>query len=172
MEAFQGTLWEKAMGESTSRAHTILLVEDNPADIKIAQRGFEGSGAQIDLLVARDAQQALRYLLRKGRFSPDYQGGEDLPPPMNWRRPDLIFLDLNLPGKTGLELLEEIRGIPEYRPVPILVLTTSPRPQDVQRAYALGASTYFEKPASFEKFIHLLDVILRYWLEMALLPHS
>ena len=142
--------------------HAILLVEDNPADIKITQRALKESGAPVELLVVRDGQEAVDYLLRQGRHADDD----------GWRSPDLILLDLNLPGMTGREVLERIRHTPALRTVPVIVLTTSRRQEDVHDMYASGANTYIEKPQDFGRFVEVLRTIERYWLDTALLPPS
>jgi two-component system response regulator len=141
-------------------AHAILLVEDNPADITITQRALRDSGLSVDLLVVRDGQEAVDYLLRQGAHA-----HSDC-----WRNPDLILLDLNLPRLDGREVLERIRGRPELKAVPVIVLTTSRRPEDVQQLYAAGANTYIAKPQEFARFVEVLRTIHRYWLNTALLP--
>jgi two-component system response regulator len=140
--------------------HAILLVEDNPADIKITQRALRESDLAVELIVLRDGQEALDYLLRQGQYA-------DHP---TWRRPDLVLLDLNLPRLSGQELLTRIRAEAELNTVPIIVLTTSHRQEDVEAVYAAGANTYIEKPQDFDRFVQVLQTIQRYWLEMALLP--
>ena len=140
--------------------HAILLVEDNPADIKITQRALRDSGIPVELLVVRDGQEAIEYLFREGAHAGDPR----------WRSPDLILLDLNLPRLTGREVLERIRARPELRAVPVVVLTTSKRQEDVQQLYAAGANTYIEKPQEFARFVEVLRTINHYWLATALLP--
>jgi CheY-like chemotaxis protein len=140
--------------------HAILLVEDNPADIKITQRALRDSNVPVDLLVVRDGQEAVDYLLRQGEHA-DTAG---------WRSPDLILLDLNLPRLTGREVLERIRATPALKAVPVVVLTTSRRVEDVQEMYAAGANTYIEKPQDFNRFVQVLQTIQTYWLDTALLP--
>jgi CheY-like chemotaxis protein len=140
--------------------HAILLVEDNPADIKITQRALRESDLSVDLIVLRDGEEALDYLLRRGQYADD----------PNWRNPDLILLDLNLPRLSGQELLTRIRGEADLNTVPVIVLTTSHRQEDVEAVYAAGANTYIEKPQDFTRFVQVLQTIQRYWLEMALLP--
>jgi CheY-like chemotaxis protein len=139
---------------------TILLVEDNPADIKITQRALRESELSVELVVVRDGQQAVDYLLRQGAFSDD----------KSWRVPELILLDLNLPRLTGREVLERIRSTPMLRSVPVVVLTTSRRREDVQEVYSAGANTYIEKPQDFRRFVDVLRTIHRYWLDTAILP--
>lgn len=141
-------------------ARAILLVEDNPADIKITQRALRESGIPAELLVVRDGQEAVEYLLREGPHATDPA----------WRNPDLILLDLNLPRLTGREVLERIRATPALKAVPVVVLTTSRRLEDVQEVYSAGANTYIEKPQDFNRFVEVLQTIQRYWLDTALLP--
>jgi len=141
-------------------AHAILLVEDNPADVKITQRALKESGLAVELIVVRDGEEAVDYLLRQGPHAADQQ----------WRSPDLILLDLNLPKMSGREVLQRVRSTPNLRSVPVVVLTTSRRMEDVAATYAAGANTYIEKPEDFQRFVHVLQTIHRYWLDMALLP--
>jgi len=141
-------------------AHSILLVEDNPADVKITQRALRDGRMPVDLPVARDGQEAVEYLLRQGPHGADPQ----------WRKPDLVLLDINLPRLTGFQVLERIRSTPALKATPVVVLTTSRRQEDVQQMYEAGANTYFEKPQDFNRFVEVLQLIQRYWLETALLP--
>jgi CheY-like chemotaxis protein len=140
--------------------HAILLVEDNPADVKITQRAIRESSLPVDLLVVRDGQEAVDYLLREGLHAHDD----------GWRSPDLILLDLNLPRLNGRQVLERIRATPALRAVPVVVLTTSSRTEDVLEMYAAGANTYIQKPQDFARFVQVLQTIQRYWLDTALLP--
>ncbi|MBY0231515.1 MAG: response regulator [Gemmataceae bacterium] len=122
-------------------AHAILLVEDNPADVKITQRAIKDSGLSVELIVVRDGQEAVEYLLR--------QGAHAAAPA--WRSPDLVLLDMNLPRLDGAQVLERMRSVADYRLVPVVVLTTSKRQEDVARMYAAGANTYIQKPADFPR---------------------
>jgi two-component system response regulator len=142
--------------------HTILLVEDNPADVKITQRALRESAFPVELLVVRDGEEAVDYLLRQGTYAE-----RD-----NWRSPALILLDLNLPRLTGREVLQRIRVTPALRTVPVVVLTTSRRLEDIQQMYEAGANTYIEKPQDFTRFVQILQTIQHYWLDAALLPPS
>ena len=135
-------------------------MEDNPADVEITRRALRESAAPVELIVVRDGQEAVDYLLRQGGNAADAA----------WRMPDLILLDLNLPRLTGREVLERIRTDDTFRSVPVVVLTTSTRPEDVRALYAAGANTYIEKPADFGRFVQALQTIHRYWLDLALLP--
>jgi CheY-like chemotaxis protein len=141
--------------------HAILLVEDNPADVHIAQRALRESDSPVALIVVRDGQEALDYLRRR-------TNSDGVP----WRRPDLILLDMNLPRLGGLDVLRHIRADAGLRNVPVVVLTSSRRPEDVRQMYAAGANTYIEKPQDFCRFVQVLQTIQRYWLDTALLPPS
>jgi chemotaxis family two-component system response regulator Rcp1 len=141
-------------------AHAILLVEDNAADVKITRRALRESGAPVELLVVHDGQEAVDYLLRQGDHAAD----------PGWRSPDLILLDLNLPRLTGRQVLERIRATPQLKATPVVVLTTSHRPEDVRDLYEAGANTYIEKPQDFHRFVEVLRSIHHYWLDAALLP--
>jgi CheY-like chemotaxis protein len=145
-----------------SSRRAILLVEDNPADIQITRRALRESGAPVELIVVRDGQEAVDYLCRHGAHAAD----------ASWRVPDLILLDLNLPRLTGQEVLRHIRGEEALQSVPVVVLTTSTRPEDIRDVYAAGANTYIEKPQDFARFVETLRTIQRYWLDTALLPPS
>jgi two-component system response regulator len=150
-------------GPSSSGAvHAILLVEDNPADIQITQRAIRESAMPVELIVVRDGQEALDYLLRSGSHADDEK----------WRSPTLILLDLNLPRLNGREVLRRIRGTPDLRSVPVVILSTSNRPQDIDELYAAGANTYINKPQEFSRFVEVLKNIQRYWLDTAALPPS
>jgi chemotaxis family two-component system response regulator Rcp1 len=141
-------------------ARAILLIEDNPADVKITQRALRESGLGVELIVVRDGEEAVDYLLRQGPHADD----------ADWRSPDLILLDLNLPKMSGREVLQRVRATPNLRAVPVVVLTTSRRQEDIEQMYACGANTYIEKPQEFERFVEVLETIHRYWLDTALLP--
>jgi CheY-like chemotaxis protein len=141
-------------------AHAILLVEDNPADVQILQRALRESALPVEFLVVRDGQEAVEYLLRHGRHAGDAA----------WRAPSLILLDLNLPRLTGREVLQRLRATPGLRTVPVVVFSTSRRPEDVQEVYDAGANTYIEKPQDFDRLVEVLQTIHRYWLDTALLP--
>jgi CheY-like chemotaxis protein len=140
-------------------SRTLLLIEDNPADIKIAQRALREADHGVELVVARDGREALEYLLREGPHgSPD------------WKPPALVLLDVNLPGLTGRQVLEQIRATPRLRTLPVVVLTTSRRIEDIQEMYGAGANSYIEKPQEYRKFVEIMEVLQCYWFEVAQLP--
>lgn len=143
-----------------SRPATLLLVEDSAPDVQIVRRVLRDGGRPLHLAVARDGQEGLDYLLRQGKF----QGGAD------WRRPDLVLTDLNLPRLTGRDLVARLRADPALHGLPVVVWTTSRRPEDVRAAYAAGANSYVEKPRDFARLQAVLQAVLSYWLDTALLP--
>ena len=108
----------------------------------------------------RDGQEAIEYLLRHGPHATA----------PTWRVPSLILLDINLPKMTGREVLEIVRATPDLRAVPVVVLTTSRRQEDIEEMYSAGANSYIEKPPDFVRYVEALRIIHRYWLELALLP--
>jgi len=133
----------------------ILLVEDNPHDVEITKRALEKGQLRNRLTVAVDGQQALDILS-------DLQRAAELP--------GLILLDLNLPKLSGIEVLQEVKGDPALRGIPVIVLTTSTREEDVVRAYDLGVNTFITKPVRFEDFINVVTTIREYWIVIATLP--
>jgi CheY-like chemotaxis protein len=142
------------------RQLTVLLVEDNPRDVRLTQRAFQQAGLPHDLRVVRDGDEALAYLHREGA----YKEAETAP------RPDVILLDLNLPRMGGHELLREVKQDNHLRQVPIIVLTTSERPDDVRLAYDAGANAYLLKPVEFSRFTEVIGQLGKFWLETVELP--
>lgn len=139
------------------RAVEILLVEDNPADVRLTRLALEDGKVRNNLNVAEDGAEALDYLYRKGRF-----GGAP--------RPDLILLDLNLPRKDGREVLTVIKADNDLRRIPVVVLTTSKADQDILSSYNLNANCYVTKPFDLEQFIKVIKAIEEFWLTVVKLP--
>jgi len=135
-----------------STAMPILLVEDNPADVELTLRAFKRRKLSNPVAVARDGEEALDYVHRRGVF------GDGAP------IPGLILLDLRLPKIDGLEVLRQLKAHPVYRNIPVVVLTTSGEDRDVARSYELGASSYIVKPVEFEKFQEVVERIDLYWI--------
>ena len=142
------------------RRLTVLLVEDNPRDVRLTQRAFEQAGVPHDLRAVRDGDDALAYLHREG----DYAAADGSP------RPDMILLDLNLPRMGGHEFMQRVRQDVRFRHVPIVVLTTSARPDDVRQAYDNGANAYLLKPVEFSRFTEVIGHLASFWLETVELP--
>lgn len=137
----------------------ILLVEDSTADVKIIERALVEAELAHRLTVVHDGQFALDYLH-------DLLGSASAPDLL----PDLVLLDLNLPGIDGGEVLAAIKNNPALRAIPVVVLTTSSRDEDVSRCYQEGANTYIQKPAEYARYRDLVDLLRRYWQETALRP--
>ncbi|MBX9789075.1 MAG: response regulator [Pirellulales bacterium] len=143
-----------AMGKAVE----ILLVEDNPGDVRLTLEALHEGKVKNNLAVARDGEEALAILRRHG-------------PHAGAPRPDLILLDLNLPKKDGREVLAEIKADPELKCIPVVVLTTSKSEEDVLRSYELNANCYITKPVDLEQFIRVVRAIEDFWLTLVVLPH-
>lgn len=135
----------------------ILLVEDNPADVRLTMEVMRESKMRNHVTAVGDGEEALEYLQRRGRHA-------------NAVRPDLILLDLNLPRKDGREVLQEIKAIEELRRIPVVVLTTSKAEEDICRTYDLHANCYITKPMDLDKFIEVVRQIEDFWLTIVSLP--
>jgi len=138
---------------------TILLVEDNPGDVRLVEEIFQDGKIYNRLQVARDGEQAMDYLHQRGDFQ-------------NAPRPDLILLDLNLPKKDGLEVLAEVKADPILGRIPVVVLTTSQEEQDILKSYELRANCYVTKPVDLHQFMHVVHCIKDFWLTVVKLPPS
>jgi two-component system, chemotaxis family, response regulator Rcp1 len=145
------------MQEILSRPVDILLVEDNPGDVRLTQEAFRESKLTISLNVVMDGEDALNYLFRR-------------PPYENATRPDMILLDLNIPKRDGREVLEEIKRDDSLRFVPVIVLTTSNAEQDIVKTYNLKVNAYINKPVDFDRFFDIVQKIETFWLMTATLP--
>jgi chemotaxis family two-component system response regulator Rcp1 len=136
---------------------TILLVEDNPADVRLASEVLEEAGLAGCLMVARDGDQALRMVRREGEYA-------------NGRLPDLILLDLNLPRMSGREVLTQIKQTPGLRRIPILVLSTSRAESDIAACYDAHANAFLTKPVDLDEFARLATQIRDFWFGTVQLP--
>jgi CheY-like chemotaxis protein len=135
----------------------ILLVEDNPGDVRLTQEALREGKIRNRLTVAKDGVEALAMLRREG-------------PHANVPRPDLILLDLNLPRKDGREVLADIKADESLRRIPVVVLTTSKAEEDILRTYDLHANCYITKPVDLEQFIEVIKSIDDFWLTVVRLP--
>jgi two-component system, chemotaxis family, response regulator Rcp1 len=142
---------------TTVRPVEVLLVEDNPGDVRLTREALREGKVQNNLNVTPDGVEALAYLRRQGPYA-------DAP------RPDLILLDLNLPRKDGREVLEELKDDPALSNIPVVVLTSSQAEQDILRAYQLRANCYITKPVDLEQFIHVVQSIENFWFTIVKLP--
>ena len=140
-----------------SRPVEILLVEDNPGDVRLTREALREGKVRNNLYVAADGVEALRFLRREGEHADAV-------------RPDLVLLDLNLPRKDGREVLEEVKADPSLRHIPVVVLTSSQAEQDIARAYDLHANCYVSKPVDLDQFIHVVRSIEDFWFTIVKLP--
>lgn len=135
----------------------ILLVEDNPGDVRLTREALREARVRNRLHVAADGVEALAFLRRIGRYT-------------DAARPDLVLLDLNLPRKNGREVLEEIKGDAALSQIPVVILTTSQAEQDIMESYRLRANAYVAKPVDLDQFMKVVRSIEQFWLEIVRLP--
>lgn len=135
----------------------ILLVEDNPGDVRLTIEALKDSKIHNTLDVVEDGQDALEYLNKEGKYA-------------NMSTPDLILLDFDLPTLSGKEVLEKVKADKNLRLIPIIVLTVSQSEQDILRAYALQANAYVNKPIDLDQFIAVIRSIESFWFTIVKLP--
>ncbi|MXY19874.1 MAG: response regulator [Dehalococcoidia bacterium] len=140
-----------------SRPVQILLVEDNPADARLTQEAIRDTEFRYQLHLAEDGEEAMEFLYQEGEFA-------DVP------RPDLILLDLNLPGMDGREVLAEIKSDENLGSIPVVVLTTSTAQQDLLYSYGLRANSYVNKPIDRDRFNDMIKSVMEYWINISTLP--
>jgi CheY-like chemotaxis protein len=131
----------------------VLLVEDNPGDVELIREQWQYSNILCDLQVATDGIEAMAYLRNEGKYA-------------EASKPDLILLDLNLPRKNGWEVLAEIKQDPDLCRIPVAILTSSEREEDVTRAYSMHASTYVCKPVDLVGYGKIMSAIDGFWLSV------
>ena len=143
--------------EKNIRPVNVLLVEDNPGDVRLTQEAFKEAKMSIQLDVTMDGAEAIKFLRKEGEYEAAVT-------------PDLILLDLNLPKKDGREVLKEIKTDDKLKRIPVVVLTTSNAEQDIMKSYNLHVNCYINKPVDFEKFFDIIQKIEEFWLTTAILP--
>lgn len=135
----------------------ILLVEDNPGDVRLTREALKEGKVRNNLTVVDDGVKALALLRREGEF-------EGAP------RPDLILLDLNLPRMSGREVLAQVKSDPELRTIPIVILTSSQAEKDIVKAYELSVNCYVSKPVDLDQFVTVVKSIEDFWFSIVRLP--
>lgn len=145
------------MMDTEQAAVEILLIEDSPADVRLTVEALNEAKVINRLSVVGNGTKAMDFLYRRGAYAAA-------------ARPDLILLDLNLPGRDGREVLEEIKRDPDLRRIPVVVLTTSQAEEDVLRAYDLHCNCYITKPLDFQQFMTAIKSIGHFWLNIVKLP--
>lgn len=142
---------------SSAKPVDLLLVEDNPGDVRLTREALRSGQIDVNLSVVHDGVEAIEFLRHQGQFA-------------GAPTPDLILLDLNLPRKNGREVLSEIKTDPELKRIPVLIMTTSRAEQDVNRAYNLNANCYITKPMDLDEFLRIVKAIEDFWLKTVTLP--
>jgi CheY-like chemotaxis protein len=135
----------------------ILLVEDNAGDIRLTLEALKSAKISNNINVVRDGVEAMAYLRREGEY-------------VDATRPGLMLLDLNLPRKSGYEVLEEVKSDEDLRRIPVVVLTSSKAEEDVLRSYNLHANSYVTKPVGLQEFAKVVSAIEGFWLTIVQLP--
>jgi len=141
------------------RSANILLVEDNQGDIILVEEALDTAGIKCNLQVSTKGEDALDYLFNKTPYETAV-------------RPDLILLDLNLPGKNGFDVLKELKEDDELKIIPVIVLTTSTADFDIKTCYRLHANCYISKPLDFNQFTEIVRIIEKFWFDVAMLPNK
>jgi CheY-like chemotaxis protein len=142
---------------SPAKPAEILLVEDNPGDVRLTIEALKEGKVRNHLRVVNDGVEALDYLHQRGAYADAV-------------RPDIILLDLNLPRMDGREVLEEIKRDPKLRRIPVVVLTTSSSEEDILRSYDLHVNCYITKPVDMDQFIRVIKAIDTFWFDVVRLP--
>ena len=142
---------------NSCRPIEILMVEDNPGDVRLTVEALKEGKVRNHLYTVADGEEALKFLRRQGEYA-------------KVTRPDLILLDLNLPKKNGREVLAEIKVDPELRRIPVVILTVSKAEQDIVKTYDLHANCYINKPVDLEQFLTVVQSIENFWLTVVKLP--
>ena len=139
------------------RSIEVLLVEDNPGDVRLTQEALKEGKLAVNLTVARDGLEAVEMLQQRNRFA-------------SAARPDLILLDLNLPKIDGRQVLSEIKSDPALMRIPVVVLTTSAADSDIQTTYGSHANCYITKPVDMERFVDIVKLLEEFWFTIVKLP--
>ncbi|MDP2046842.1 MAG: response regulator [Deltaproteobacteria bacterium] len=145
------------MNRENCRPIEILMVEDNLGDVRLTQEALSEGKVRNHLHVVADGVEAMAFLRREGQHAHAPQ-------------PDLILLDLNLPKKSGPEVLAEIKADPELRRIPVVILTVSKAEEDVLKSYNLHANCYITKPVNLDQFLEVVKSIEDFWLTVVMLP--
>jgi two-component system, chemotaxis family, response regulator Rcp1 len=135
----------------------ILVVEDNPGDARLIMEALKSNKIYNSLHITTDGVEAMEFLHREGKFT-------------NVPRPDLIFLDLNLPRKDGREVLAEIKSDERYKQIPVVIMTMSQSEEDILKSYSLHANCYVKKPIDLDQFVKVIESIEDFWFSLVKLP--
>ena len=142
-----------------SLSFEVLLIEDDPGDVELTETALARSKLKINLNVVNDGEEAIAYLRREGQYTDAV-------------RPNLIVLDLNLPGLSGLEILSAIKSDQRLKSIPVVILTTSDASTDIIKSYELGVNCYVTKPIGLKEFVKIFNSIEDFWFTVVQLPHQ
>ena len=145
--------------ERKDRCFSILMVDDDEEDFVLVKEALEAKRLKVDLYWAEDGYEAMNFLARRGIY-------KEAP------APDLILLDLNMPGKNGFEVLRELKAHQKYRKIPVVILTSSRDRRNVSRGYNIGASSFMLKPMSFDEMADAMQSLCEYWFALVQLPEG
>lgn len=135
----------------------ILLVEDNPADSQLITSALKKKSSLVQVFTIENGMEAIDYFFQRGKYQ-------------NAELPDLVLLDLNLPGKNGIEILRELKAHKRFCLIPVVVFTSSEAASDIQAAYKAQANSYFSKSPDLREFFNVIETIWEYWIQTAKLP--
>lgn len=145
------------INKNVGKSVDILLVEDNPGDVRLTKEALRDAKVLNKIFVAKDGVEAMEFLRREGSFA-------------DMHMPDLILLDLNLPRKDGREVLAEIKMDPELKHIPVVILTSSKADEDILKAYNLHANCYVTKPVALNGFVEIMHSMKEFWFTIVKLP--
>ena len=145
---------------TTAKPITILMADDDPDDRAMTAEAFAEARLANDLRFVEDGAELLDYLYHRGKYAD----------PASSPRPGIILLDLNMPRVDGREALAQIKADPRFRPIRVIILTTSKAEEDILRTYNLSAASYIAKPVTFEALVEVVRTLGKYWLEIVELP--
>lgn len=143
----------------TGKLLRILMVEDNPGDVRLTSEALKTGKVKVQLHTVPNGEEALNFLRQRNGYA-------GVP------RPDLILLDLNLPKKSGREVIEEIKNDPDLKRIPVVVLTSSQNETDIRLSYSSHANCYVNKPADLEDFLSVIESVVEFWMNVATLPRE
>lgn len=145
------------MNRQKRRTPRLLLVEDDPGDVRLAFRMFDQFKTALEVDVVNDGEAALEFMYQEGKYGQAY-------------RPDLVLLDLNLPKVSGLSVLKTVKSDPDLSTIPVLILTSSEAHDDIQNSYRYHANCYLTKPIGLEQFQQLMRMLEEFWFTTVTLP--
>jgi len=145
--------------EPKNKSFAILMIDDDEEDFTLVKEALASRGLKVDLYWAADGDEAMNFLFRRGEYA-------------NSQTPNLILLDLNMPGKDGFEVLRDLKAHQELRKIPVVILTSSADERHVSRGYNIGASSFMLKPLTFDEMAKAMQSLCEYWFALVELPKT